>query len=553
MSDFEKKEFKTDGSGRRHNDGERKPFGDRSPRKDGERKPFGDHPPRKGGERKSFGDHPPRKDGERKSFGDRPPRKDGERKHFGDRPPRKDGERKPFGDRPPKTDTREMPSTTSRKVALDILTDVLHKDSYAAFSLDEQLQNVHLSQLDKRFCASIVYRTLENLIRIDYVLSFYLKDAENLEPRVRDILRMSACQMLFHDRIPDNAVVDEAVKLTRQIGLEELTGLTNAVLRNLIREKDRVVWPKPEDGAKYLSIMFSVPLWLAERLMEAYGPEEAKNICAYRGDDHFMVLRPNMNRMTDEEFEALFHKKVWESGKGIVNHAYLVGKVSEIARDNDYLNGSFSIQGQSSILAAQAMNVKKGMQVLDCCAAPGGKTAYMAEIMAPTGRVYAWDVHDHRVNLLRAMARRLRLDNVRAIVRDATVLNEELISSMDAVLLDAPCSGLGVMDNKPDIKYRATPESVAELTGIQEKLLDTCCRYVKKGGCMVYSTCSLLPEENGNQIMRFLEKHPEFEIAPLPEEIPEDFRKFYSPTGLQLLPHRDKVEGFFIARMRRVK
>ena len=237
--------------------------------------------------------------------------------------------------------------------------------------------------------------------------------------------------------------------------------------------------------------------------------------------------------------------------KGLAPHAYRVRLASDIARDADYFEGNFSIQGESSMLAAQAVDVKRGMQVLDCCAAPGGKTAYLAESMAGTGRVYAWDVHEHRVTLIRAMTKRLRLENVRPVVRDAAVFKEDLAGTMDAVLLDAPCSGLGVIDDKPDIKLRVTPESVRELTGIQEKLLNTCCQYVKRGGTLVYSTCSVLPEENGEQIRRFLSAHPDFSLIPLPEGIPERFRAQYTDLGLQLLPHRDGVEGFFIARLRR--
>ncbi len=461
------------------------------------------------------------------------------------------------GNRPaparPKAPGADAPSTISRRVALEIFQDVVRKDAFAALSLDDKLKNVNLSQLDKRFCASIVYRTIENLIRIDYALSFFLKDADALDPRVRDILRISACQLLFHDRIPENAVVDEAVKLTRELGLEGLTGLTNAVLRSLVRGKDEIKWPAPEEGARYLSIMYSVPLWLAERLTQAYGPDMARDICAYRNEAHFTTIRPNLSRFTDAEFEALLQKKVWEVEKGKVAHAYRVRLASEIARDADYLAGNFSIQGESSMLAAQAVDAGRGMQILDCCAAPGGKTAYIAEQMAGTGRVYAWDVHDHRVALIRAMTHRLRLDNVRPVVRDATVVKDELIGTMDAVLLDAPCSGLGVMDNKPDIKLRASRESVDELTRLQEKLLDSCCQYVKRGGTLVYSTCSILPEENEKQVARFLAEHPDFEIAPLPDEIDQRFRSRYTANGLQLLPHRDGVEGFFIARMRRVK
>ncbi len=469
------------------------------------------------------------------------------------------GGKRPFSDkktapRPASDKPREeLPTTNARKVALQIFRDVVRKDAYAALSLDEQMKNANLTQLDKRFCASIVYRTIENLIRIDYALSFYLKDENKLEDQVKDILRISACQLLFHDRIPANAIVDEAVKLTRMLGLEGLTGVTNAVLRSMVREPERVKWPKPEEGAKYLSIMFSVPLWLAERLMDAYGEQEALNICSYRNEAHYTVIRPNLSRMDDAAFEKLLEKKVWEKENGMVPHAYRVRMASEIARDADYLGGNFSIQGESSMLSAQVMNVKPGMQVLDCCAAPGGKTAYMAEVMNGTGRVYAWDLHEHRVTLLRAMAKRLRLDNVRPVVRDATQLKEELVGSMDAVMLDAPCSGLGVMDNKPDIKYRASLESVKELTGIQEKLLDTCCQYVKRGGYMVYSTCSMLPEENELQVKAFLDRHPEFRLAPLPASVPEKIRERYGEFGLQLLPHRDEIEGFFIAKMRRVK
>ena len=443
------------------------------------------------------------------------------------------------------------PSSISRKVALEIFQDVIHKEAFAALSLDERLKNANLTQLDKRFCASIVYTTIENLIRIDYALSFFLKDADALEPTVRDILRISACQLLFHDRIPPNAIVDEAVKLTRGAGMEGLTGLTNAVMRSMVRGKDEIKWPQRDEGARYLSIIYSVPLWLVEKLTAAYGEQEAEKICAYRSEAHYTVIRPNLARLTDAQFEALLQKKVWEVEKGLAPHAYRVRLASDIARDADYFEGNFSIQGESSMLAAQAVDVKRGMQVLDCCAAPGGKTAYLAESMAGTGRVYAWDVHEHRVTLIRAMTKRLRLENVRPVVRDAAVFKEDLAGTMDAVLLDAPCSGLGVIDDKPDIKLRVTPESVRELTGIQEKLLNTCCQYVKRGGTLVYSTCSVLPEENGEQIRRFLSAHPDFSLIPLPEGIPERFRAQYTDLGLQLLPHRDGVEGFFIARLRR--
>ena len=202
------------------------------------------------------------------------------------------------------------------------------------------------------------------------------------------------------------------------------------------------------------------------------------------------------------------------------------------------------------MLAAEAVGVRAGIQVLDACAAPGGKTAYMAERMNGTGRVYAWDVYEHRVELIRAAARRLSLDNIRPVVRDARAFRDDMAGMMDAVLLDAPCTGLGVMDNKPDIKYRVTEAQIAELTQLQAQILDTCAGYVRKGGTLVYSTCSFLKEENEEQIGLFLKNHPEFRMDSLPESF-GPLRENAGERGLQILPWRDGIDGFFIARMKR--
>ncbi len=443
--------------------------------------------------------------------------------------------------------------SSARMAALQAVYAVLHKDAYASEAIDEQLRDAGLSQADKRLCTSLVYRTLENLMAIDFALSGFLKDANALEERVRDILRISACQALFMDKISDNAIADEAVRLTRALGLEGLTGLVNGVVRNLLRGKDAIPWPKEEDRERFLSVRYSMPKWLVIRLTEAYGEETAKEIIMFRTQEHFMTVRPNMLKLTDEAFEKLLQKKVWQSEKGLVPHAYHIREASQIARDADFRSGCFSIQGESSMLCAQIAGPACASQVLDCCAAPGGKTAYMAEMMGGTGRIYAWDVHEHRVTLLKAMAQRLRLDNVRPAVHDACVLKPDMVGTMDLVLLDAPCSGLGVMDDKPDIKYRVSEKSVSELIQIQKKMLDTCCRYVKKGGALVYSTCSILPEENALQVKDFLNNHPEFEMVDMSASMDARFAKHIGPFGLQLLEHRDGVEGFFIARMKRVR
>ncbi len=444
-------------------------------------------------------------------------------------------------------------SLGARRLALEVLRDVRQNGAFAQLSLNEKLSKSPLKPVDKRLVTSIVYGTLENQLRIDYALDKFM-ERPTQDPLQRDILRLSACQILFHDRVPDSAAVNEGVKLAKAMGMEASAGFFNAVLRNLSRGKAEIPWPKKEEGLEeYLHIMGSMPMWIVEKLIQAYGAQEAENVILYRETEHPVVVRPNRLRMTDEAFEALLAKKVWKARKGIAPHAYLVSGAAELAMDNDYRDGLFSIQGQSSMLAAEAVEAKPGMRVLDACAAPGGKSAYLCEAMQNTGRVFAWELHEKRAMLLESLKRRLNLENLRISVRDAAEPKPEMDETLDAVLLDAPCSGLGVMVQKPDLKYRLKPEDIGPIVETQRRLLETLCHYVKPQGVLVYSTCSILPEENKEQIEGFLGKHPEFELEALPISFPENLREQQTPLGLQLLGYRDGVEGFYIARLRKKK
>ncbi|MHC1786718.1 MAG: 16S rRNA (cytosine(967)-C(5))-methyltransferase RsmB [Christensenellales bacterium] len=446
------------------------------------------------------------------------------------------------------------PSLTSdaRRSALQVLNRVLLDAGFASLSLDEQFNMVYLSPRDKRLCTNIVYLTLENLNRLDFALDRLLEEPERLEKRVRNLLRLSACQILLLDRVPDSAVVNEAVNITRDMGLEDLTALVNGVLRNLIRTLAEIPWPKPEEGLPYYTVMHSLPAWFVTQVLADYGQETGHSILTWRKARHGITLRPNLGRVSEEKFGEILDKKAWKHEKGLMPAAWQVYGASDISRDNDFLDGSFSIQGEGSMVAAEAAFLKLGAQVLDACAAPGGKSAYLAEKMQGTGRIHAWDVHEHRVELTRALADRLRLYNIRPAVRDALVWREQLEATMDVVLIDAPCTGSGVLDDKPDLKARLQQESLQSLMATQKGLLDTCCRYVKPGGLLVYATCSLLPDENSRQVEAFLHAHPDFRVQPLPESIPAVLRQHEGPLGLQLLPHRDGTEGFFVARMQRL-
>lgn len=444
-------------------------------------------------------------------------------------------------------------SIGARRLALDVLQDVHQNGAYAALALNEHLKKTALNPVDRRLATSIFYGTLENQIRIDYALDRYM-ERPTQEPVQRDILRLSAYQILFHDRVPDSAAVNEGVNLAKRMGMESSAGFLNAVLRNLSRQKAEIPWPrKEEDLREYLHVMGSMPLWLVDRLIEAYGHQVAENIIMYRENVHPIVVRPNMLRLSDDQFKNLLKKKAWQVRPGLAPHAYLVSGAAEIAMDNDYRDGLFSIQGQSSILAAEAVQAKPGMRILDACAAPGGKSAYLCECMQGTGRVFAWELHEKRAMLLESTKRRLGLENLRISVRDATETRPDMEATLDAVLLDAPCSGLGVLVQKPDLKYRIQEEDIEPIVAQQKKMLEALCKYVKPGGLLVYSTCSILPEENANQVDLFLRNHPEYSLEPLPISFPETLQTQHNSLGLQLLGYRDDVEGFYIARLRKAR
>ena len=446
-------------------------------------------------------------------------------------------------------EAKPMEGLAARRIALKVIRQVTEDGAYASLALDAALRNCGLSGADRRLVSRLVYDTIDHLIRLDWALSRVMARPDT-DIRLKNILRLGACQILLEDRIPDSAATNLCVQLCAELGMPGLKGVCNGILRNLIRKKDEM--DLPDDGTDSdtaASVRHSIPVWLYRRIRDEYG-EEAEKILSFREPEDGWMIRPNLTKTDDAGFEKLLQKKIWKKEKTDLPHAWKITGAMDIGRDADYLSGYFSIQSGGSMIACLAADVKRGQQVLDCCAAPGGKSCYLAELMGGTGRVQAWDIHEHRVALIEAQARRLGLENIRPMVRDATKMREDLFGTMDTVLLDAPCSGLGFLAQKPDLKLRVTEESIRELNELQKKLLDTVCCYVKPGGVLVYSTCSILKEENESQAERFLALHPEFEETSLPAGIPERYRK-QQKRGLQLIGHRDGMEGFYLIRMRK--
>ncbi|MDR1569356.1 MAG: 16S rRNA (cytosine(967)-C(5))-methyltransferase RsmB [Oscillospiraceae bacterium] len=435
----------------------------------------------------------------------------------------------------------------ARAVALNVLQDMSRQDAYASLALDKRLTESKLDERDKEFAARVVYGVTETRLRLDWTIDMLLRDPENIDSLTRDLLRIGAYQILFMDRVPDHAATYETVSVAKTLPASlPFAGLINATLHRLIEQRDSI--KLPADPVENLSIRASWPIWIIQRLIEAYGADTARAIALYHSDPRVTTIRMNGTRITKEAFE----KRLTDSGRAwtpaLLPGAYRVRGIGAVGADPLYRGGYYSVMGESSMLAVEAIGVRRGMRILDACAAPGGKTMLIAERMQGTGRVIAWDIHEHRVELLRAQAGRLSLDNIRPVVRDATKPYPDGFQTMDAVLIDAPCSGLGVALDKPDAKYRLTPERLAELINTQRALLSACAPLVKPGGTLVYSTCTLLPEENGEQVREFLEAHPEFSLdnAPVAGFAPGSY-------GTQLLAHRDHVEGFFFTRMIRVK
>ena len=468
----------------------------------------------------------------------------------GNRAPFRGDNRRPGGTAPAKVRPGATDGMPARRIALDVIRKVTENGAYATLALDEKLHGCTLSAADRRFAARLVYDTLDNLRKIDYVLAQVMAKPDT-DIRLINVLRLGTCQLMLDYRVPENAATDTSVRLCKEIGLEGLAGVCNGILRNLIRKKAELTWPDPAaEPLKALAVETSVPEWLIERLMSDWGAETGKALARFRSRGDGLVLRPNLLKLDDAGFEELLSHKVWEREPGKLPHAVRVKGMIDITADKDWQNGLFSIQSEGSMAACLALAPQRGWKVLDACSAPGGKACLICELMGDSGRVQAWELHPHRTDLVVSQVKRLRLENVRPMTRDAAVRRPDLDGTFDAVLLDAPCSGTGDMAEKPDIKLRVTPERVQQLTALQAELLDNVSLAVRPGGVLVYATCSVLRDENDRQVTAFLQRHPEFVIEKLPETIPASLRE-HEETGLQLMPHRDGIGGFYLCRMRR--
>lgn len=428
----------------------------------------------------------------------------------------------------------------SREIILDILLEISGQNEYSNILITAVLNKYdYLEPREKAFIKHVAEGTLERRIQIDYVLDRYSKvPVRKMKPLIRELLRMSVYQILFMENVPDAAVCNEAVKLAKKRRFQTLQGYVNGVLRTIVREKDKIPYPeRDKDIVRYFSICYSMPEWLVRHFQKAYGDEKTEKIL-----QGFLERQPVCVRI-DENLEEETRKEILDAWKrdGVkvkshpaLSYAFLLEGTEGISRLYGYQEGFFTVQDVSSMMVVEKAGIQTGNVVLDVCAAPGGKTMHAACKLHGSGRVIACDVTEYKTQKIEENCERLGYENVTVRVQDARVFDETLEEKADIVIADVPCSGLGVIGKKQDIKYRVTEESLQQITELQREIIRNVVRYVKPGGTLMYSTCTINSGENEEMV----------------EWICEQFA-FEKNRMVQLLPGIDETDGFFYARLRR--
>nr|WP_160560826.1 16S rRNA (cytosine(967)-C(5))-methyltransferase RsmB [Parablautia muri] len=452
----------------------------------------------------------------------------------------------------------------TRELILDMLMEILEKGSYSHLVIRDVLDKYNYSDpRDKSLVKRVTEGTLERLIQIDYILDTFSKvPVSKMKPLIRNLLRMSVYQLLFMESIPASAVINEAVKLSGKRGLKGLSGFVNGVLRNIEREKERIPYPeRDKDAVKYLSVQYSMPEWLVYKWIDAYGQEKTQRVL-----EGLLQERPVSVRLKESLGEkekegwisAMQKTKVHLKKHPYLSYAYEISGAEGIRNLPGFAEGYFTVQDVSSMLVTEAAvgtmeedgGAPEEKMVLDVCAAPGGKSMHIAEKLNGTGKVIARDLSEYKVSLIRDNIGRMGYANIEAQVADARQFDQEMRGWADLVLADLPCSGFGSMGKKRDIKYRAREEALEELILLQRRILDTIWQYVKPGGVLLYSTCTMNPDENEHMVEWFLEHYP-FTPEDLSPFLPDALKEEGRSSMLQLFPGIHKTDGFFLARLRR--
>lgn len=428
----------------------------------------------------------------------------------------------------------------ARNIALKSLYEINIKQAYSNIVLDKYINENRekLSKLDINFISELVYGVVTWKLTLEYIIQKYSKiKLKKMSDWVKNILYLGSYQILFLDKVPKSAAVNESVNLCKKYNFKSV-GLVNAILRK-IEKSDYEEINTITNSITRISLKYSMPEWIVKKFCDEYGNEEAANICQN------LNLRPNisvrLNRLKD---------KIELGEKGILEDFRVITGTKNITKTKEYIEGNITIQDEAAGLSSFILAPKEGEMVLDACSAPGGKTTYLAELMCNQGNIVAWDIYEERLKQVKQNAKRLGINIIQTEVHDATKLKEDYVERFDKILLDVPCLGLGVIRRKPDIKWNRQENNIKEISDIQFNILKTCSKYLKKNGTLVYSTCSMLKEENDAIIEKFI-KDENFEIVDIDKQIPKEFSKITTNNMVQFLPSQ-KHDGFFITMLKKI-
>lgn len=444
----------------------------------------------------------------------------------------------------------------AREVAAELLYRIVEKGAFANLSLEKELAGKQLSSADKNLVTEIVNGTVRMLKHLDWVLDLFLtSEIKAMNPWLRTILRMAAYQIMFMDKIPVYAAIDEAVNLTKQKTNKNLSRVTNGVLRNLVRNVKEIRYP--EDETQYLAVYFSHPEWIVTLLLSRFGRRQAEEILKHNNSAPRLVLRNNQLRGTRLELiEILQQQNIDCELNDRTPWAVTVKKMNMALENTDaYIKGRFYVQNEASMLAAAILQVMPGHFVYDLCSGVGGKTTHLAENMQNKGMIKAYELYDKKIKLLRSNCDRLGINIVDPLRQDVLSIDKELPAA-DRVLLDAPCSGLGVMQRRSDLRWRQTPQSILQLTRLQAELLNKAGELVAGGGLLLYATCTVNDLENEGVVTQFLKENPDYALESFDREITyfalDEYDETCAARGmLTIIPGKYQTDGMFYALLRR--
>ncbi len=453
--------------------------------------------------------------------------------------------------------TSKKNTSQVRELALEIIIEVLEKGGYSHKVLGQALTKYqYLDKQERAFLSRLCEGTIERAIELDYIINQFSKvKVKKQKPVIRNILRMAVYQIKYMDAVPDSAACNEAVKLGVKKGFGTLRGFLNGVLRNITRNLDQITYPDElKEPIKYLSIHYSMPEWIVMKWMQEYDYATVKGMLERFNQTKETTIRTNLSKTTPEQLkEALEKEGVTVKDTTYLPYSFYISNYNFLNHLPEFREGMFQVQDESSMLVGEIAGVKENDIVIDVCAAPGGKTLHMAEKLNGTGMVYSRDLTYEKTAYIEENVERLGLTNVTVSAQDALVLDKDSVNKADVLICDLPCSGLGVIGKKPDIKYKMTKEQLGDLSKLQREILKVVTSYVKQGGTMIYSTCTINKEEN-EENMNFIVNELGFELESIDAYLPETLRNETTKKGyLQLLPGIHNTDGFFISRLKKVK